>query len=88
MMGLPTCREVAAQLSREQDTAVPMRRSRLLSLHLMMCRYCRRYDRQLAWLRRSLKRARVDAAAPKLSACARARIHQSLQDDDSKHPPV
>lgn len=88
MMGLPTCREVAAKLSEEQDAVPRMRRSRLLRLHLMMCRHCRRYERQLVWLRQSLTSARADDAPPRLSASARKRIHKRLQDDDSNPPTV
>lgn len=88
MMGLPTCREVAAQLSREQDTAQPTPRRLSLRLHLMMCRHCRRYERQLAWLRQSLIRVRTDNAEPKLPARAQARIRAQLRHDNNKQPPV
>lgn len=88
MMGLPTCREIAAQLSREQDAAEPTPHRLSLRLHLMMCRHCRRYERQLVWLRQSLTRARADNTPPRLSASAQKRIHKRLQDDDSKPPTV
>jgi|GEM_PF-1744847 len=71
MMGLPTCREVAAQLSREQDAAEPTPHRLSLRLHLMMCRHCRRYERQLVWLRQSLIRVRADDAEPKLQRVLR-----------------
>jgi|AntDeeMinimDraft_5_1070356.scaffolds.fasta_scaffold15051_2 NMD protein affecting ribosome stability and mRNA decay len=89
MMGLPTCREVAAQLSREQDAAEPTPHRLSLRLHLMMCRHCRRYERQLVWLRQSLIRVRADDAEPKLPARAQARIRAGLRhDDNNKQPPV
>lgn len=89
MMGLPTCQEVAAQLSKEQDDAQPVRRRLSLRVHLMMCRHCRRYERQLAWLRRSFMRARGDNATPRLSERARARIRRRLRrQDDFNSPPV
>lgn len=80
MMGLPSCRDVARELSREQDTPAAGRR-RALTLHLMMCRHCRRYARQLAWLRQAMRWARNGATPHRLSAEARARIQERLRDE-------
>lgn len=88
MMGLPTCREVAAQLSREQEAAEPTPHRLSLRLHLMMCRHCRRYERQLVWLRQSLIHVRADDAEPKLPARAQAHIRARLRHDNNKQPPV
>lgn len=88
MMGLPTCREVALQLSKEQDDAQPMRRRLSLRVHLMMCRHCRRYDQQLAWLRRSFMRVGAGNATPKLSVRARARIRRRLRRHDDFNSPT
>ncbi|MDA3920089.1 MAG: hypothetical protein PF501_05345 [Salinisphaera sp.] len=87
MMGLPSCREVAALLSREQDDTAPTPRSLSLRLHLLMCRHCRRYERQLTWLRRSFIRVRANPVAPKLPAHTRARIRKRLRRHDDFHSP-
>lgn len=87
MMGLPSCREVAAQLSQEQDAAKPVHRRLTLRVHLMMCRHCRRYERQLAWLRRSFVRVRADNATLRLPALARERIRSRLRRRDDFHSP-
>lgn len=88
MMGLPTCRDVAAELSREQDAPRRDPRPRSMTLHLMMCRHCRRYARQLAWMQQALTLARTaEAEAPRLPAAARARIRARLHDADPR-PPV
>jgi hypothetical protein len=87
MMGLPSCREVATLLSREQDDAAPTPRSLSLRLHLLMCRNCRRYERHLAWLRRSFIRVRANPVAPSLSSRARARIRKRLRRQDGFHSP-
>lgn len=88
MMGLPSCREVAAELSREQDVPGAATRRRALTLHLMMCRHCRRYARQLAWMRQALALARSsDTTAPCLPAAARDRIRERLRDE-TPYPPL
>lgn len=83
MMGLPCCRDVAHELSREQDTPAAGRRWRL-RLHLLMCRHCRRYARQLAWLQQALRLARTDARSGRLSAEARERIRERLRKENER----
>lgn len=88
MMGLPNCRKVAAELSREQDTPGHGARRRSVRLHLLMCRHCRRYAHQLTWLAQAMSQVRSsDAGAAKLPAVARARIHDRLRREASR-PPV
>lgn len=90
MMGLPSCRQVAAELSREQDAPETAARRRSLKLHLMMCHHCRCYARQLVWIERALRLARPTTAAPPwLPAHARARIRERLRhESDSQRPPI
>lgn len=83
MMGMPSCRDVAERLSREQDEAAPGRRTLALRIHLLMCGYCRRYGRQLAWLRINLHRALACAANARLSPEARERIRARLEQDSN-----
>lgn len=88
MMGLPTCREVAAELSREYDAPESHRRSREMKLHLLMWRDCRRCARQLAWMQQALTRARSpDVTGPGLPATVRARIRNRLRNERLR-PPV
>jgi hypothetical protein len=42
-----TCKEVSTLLSMEQVDAAPLPRRMGVWLHLMMCRHCRRFRRQL-----------------------------------------
>lgn len=78
MMGMPSCREVAASLSRELDEPSPRGRGMALRLHLLMCNQCRRYDRQLQWLRTNLRRALTDTSGSQLSPAAYDRIRTRL----------
>lgn len=83
MMGLPTCREVKRQLSREYDQDGPLGRGIKIRLHLMICGGCRRYRRYrryLLWLQRNLVRAIGWAPNARLSASQRAHIQQVLRE--------
>lgn len=44
------CRQVAWLLSAGELSESPLRTRVAVRLHLMMCRHCRRFIRQLAWL--------------------------------------
>lgn len=78
MMGMPSCREAAERLSREQDEADPGGRRLALRMHLLICAHCRRYDRQLRWLRANLRQALTRAGGWQLSSAARERIRARL----------
>ncbi len=44
---LPSCKEVAQLASENIDTPVKGNRWLKMKLHLMMCTYCRRYNKQM-----------------------------------------
>jgi len=76
-MGLPGCREVTRRLSREMDETAPARRSVRVRMHLLICSACRRYARQVRWLRATLRRL-----APTLGALPderRERIRRAIR---------
>ncbi len=55
---IPTCKEVSELLSQGQDRPlVPMEKIRL-QLHLLLCRGCRGFSRQLGFLRTAVRRYR------------------------------
>lgn len=81
MMGMPTCREVAERLSREQDEPNPRGRGMALRMHLLICNRCRRYDRQLQWLHANLRRALTDTGGSQLSSAAYDRILARLTSE-------
>lgn len=85
MMGMPSCREVAQRLSREQDELNRGGSRLALRMHLLMCRHCRRYDKQLQWLRANLRRALTRASRSRLSPAARDRIRDRLARERDLH---
>lgn len=78
------CREaVRAQSDAMQAPLTPSRRLGLL-LHLALCKWCRRYGRQIRFLHSAARDHRerlTDAGAQNLSPAARARIKERLQKE-------
>ena len=55
-MHIPTCKETSALLSQRQDRALSLAERIGLYLHLAACEGCRRFGRQLVFMRTALKR--------------------------------
>ncbi len=86
------CRDIAHMASAQLDRRLSLNERLNFRMHLLMCRLCRRYVRQLVLLRRlaaRLAEAPV-AAGARLPQAARARIaarlHAALRDSDP--PPA
>ncbi len=81
MMGMLTCKEASRLASKALDTRLSWRERAGLRLHLMFCHLCRRYVRDLRFLRLAFRRAGHGGfrlATPTLSEEARRRIRQAL----------
>ncbi|HWD18043.1 MAG TPA: hypothetical protein VHB20_02095 [Verrucomicrobiae bacterium] len=86
---LPSCREAARLQSEALDTTVSPARRGGLWLHLCVCAWCRRYGKQIRFLRRSAQENpdKFTAAAPQqLTLEARARLKQRLQEETQAGP--
>lgn len=79
-----TCKDASHLVSHRQDRALSFRERLRLRFHLWMCGNCRRFERQIALMRRLLRqsdqRAEAEAAEQALSAEARERISRALAD--------
>ncbi len=85
MFGLiPDCKEVTRMVSDSMDRDLPLIQRMRMRMHLLMCKYCSRFEKQLALLRkasRSLATHRPDPnASPVLPQDARDRIKQALRE--------
>ncbi|HYW77354.1 MAG TPA: hypothetical protein VFA48_12160 [Gammaproteobacteria bacterium] len=80
MLGLPSCRDVSYELSREYMQGASARRSWRVRAHLLICGACRRYEQYLAWMRDNVRRAADNAASARLSHAQRERIRQTLHE--------
>ena len=82
------CKEISRLASERLDRELgPFERIRF-RMHVLMCHHCRRYARQLVFLRRAIRRlAATDATrGPGLSPEARARIARRLDAASPGHP--
>jgi hypothetical protein len=83
-MKLLNCSEMAPLASKSLDERLAPRERWMLAVHLMLCRFCQRYDRQLRFLREVIRLTngeRLAGATPHtLSPEARRRIIRRLID--------
>jgi hypothetical protein len=60
MMGLRSCREISELASQKLDRELGFRERLALGLHFRICKGCRRFSRQMAFLRGALERLPED----------------------------
>lgn len=79
-----SCKDVTRLISELMDTSLPIGKRVGVRLHLLICRFCRRYERQLLLIRETVRRlaAMEDAYGSPigegLSEGAKERIRKSL----------
>ena len=61
---MPSCRQVAEQLSENIDEPLTGRRWLSLKFHLMMCAICRRYGKQIELSSKSINLLERDRSLP------------------------
>lgn len=59
-MLIPSCREVAEQLSENMDNPVTGLRWLRLKLHLFICKNCRRYENQMELTSKTINQMGID----------------------------
>jgi hypothetical protein len=77
-----TCKEASHLISERQERPLGLRERLGLWFHLLICVYCRRFERQVAMLSRALRelgrRGGADADGIDLSPEARDRIRKAM----------
>jgi hypothetical protein len=79
-----TCKDATRLISESMDHTLPLGKRVGVRLHLLICRFCARYERQLHLIRETVRRlaAMEDAygspAGERLSEEAKDRIRKSL----------
>lgn len=82
------CREVSKLVSESMERDLPLGERLAVRMHLIMCRLCSGFARQLQMLRRAARehpeRLGPDESAPesRLPEAARERIKAALRNDD------
>lgn len=81
-----SCRDVTQLISESMDTSLPIGKRIGVRVHLLMCKFCARYERQLLLIREMLRRLVPEGgkdggpAEETLSVEARERIKKSLRN--------
>ena len=68
MMGLRSCREISELVSQGLDRELGLGERLALGLHLTICKGCRRFSRQMAFLRSALERLPEDDSQARADA--------------------
>lgn len=80
------CRDVTQLISESMDTSLPIGKRIGVRIHLLMCKFCARYERQLLLIRETVRRLvaaeEISGEAPgeTLSEEAKERIKKSLRN--------
>src|SRR6266567_4735505 len=85
----PNCKEAVRLQSEALDHQLPGMERLGLRLHLVLCKWCRRYGKQIRLLRDAAHEhpeKLADTAPQKLSAVAKERISRSLRDQAGSEP--
>jgi len=85
----PNCRDVSRLQSQALDGALPAADRLGLRLHLLLCRWCRRYGQQIRFLRAAAQnQADHDSALPEylLNPQSRERIKARLRTAQNENP--
>jgi len=80
----PNCREVSRRQSEGLDQSLSLGQRLGLRLHLLLCQWCRRYGKQIRFLRQAVREhpdELNDATRRTLSPEARERLKRSLRDE-------
>ncbi len=82
----PTCDVITQKISEAMDHNISLRNRLKIRLHVMFCKFCRRYQRQLKTmntlfeLRLHREEENILPKGPTLSSEARERIKQNLRN--------
>lgn len=85
-MQMLTCKDASRLVSEGLERPLGWRERWALRLHLWLCDNCRRFERQIRFVRRALRqlsrRAETDTHGPALSPDARERIRKAVAERD------
>jgi len=76
------CKEVSEKVSLSMDASLPIHHRMMITIHLLMCKYCNRFRKQLMILRRAVRLEALSEDDPSqpdfLSKAARERIKKAV----------
>jgi len=81
-----SCKDVTKLVSESMDRSLPFGKRIGVRLHLLMCKFCARYERQLLLIRETVRRLAVSVEAPgepsgeTVSVEAKERIRNAMKN--------
>jgi len=83
---MQNCQQIVDLVSQEIDRKLPWKVHLEVKMHLLMCKNCHRYAKQVKFMHAELSNIEQNLSAISLSPEAKKRIQQSLQLAQTKHP--
>jgi hypothetical protein len=82
-MAMPTCKEVSRSIAADELSAADWRQRLSTKLHLLMCRHCRRYARQMQAIGDAARQIFSDASP---DSGSRERLRSSILEQIPPDP--
>jgi len=82
---MPSCKETASLVSQSMDGKLPWLDRLGMRYHLLICRFCRRYEKQIRWIESRVK-AVPAVGKEKLDPDFSRNLRRMLQQQDPDHP--
>lgn len=83
---LPSCRDISQLISAGMDRNLPLRKRLSIRLHVSMCKYCRRYEKQMHLLHEGVgyyADPEMNVVEKSLSPAAKKKLEQTLRTRQS-----
>ena len=80
---MPSCRDISQLISDGMDRNLPLRKRLSIRLHVSMCGFCRRYEKQLHLLREGVGHyadPEANVVEKSLSPAAKEKLEKALAD--------
>jgi hypothetical protein len=80
---MPSCRDISQLISAGMDQNLPVRKRLSIRLHVSMCKFCRRYEKQLHLLHESVGHyadPEANVVEKSLSPAAKEKLRKALEN--------
>jgi len=79
------CKEVSKKVSQSMDASLPVHHRLMITIHLLMCKYCSRFKKQLLIIKKAVRIEKPAEDDPcqtaSLSKATRERIKKAVKEE-------
>ena len=79
------CKEVSKKVSQSMDASFPVHHRLMITIHLLMCKYCNRFKKQLLIIKKAVRIEKPAEDDPcqtaSLSKATRERIKKAVKEE-------